>query len=100
MIAARKDSCPGCGPAVLDVSEAGIARVCGAGAGVCQASVERVTLCYPQPAAAASVSPPTPPDPLGIERLVDTSLTAARYAANVRLPAPPPPPCVMAPETG
>ena len=31
-----QDTCPGCGPNHLDLSEAGIANVCGAGADICE----------------------------------------------------------------
>ena len=45
-LAVRQDSCPGCSPYVLDLSEAGIGQVCGAGTEVCKATVNAVTLCY------------------------------------------------------
>lgn len=37
---ARTDSCPGCGPNLLDLSEAGHARVCGAVGNNCQVTIE------------------------------------------------------------
>ena len=56
-LAMRKDSCPGCSPYVLDLSEAGIGEVCGAGTDVCQATVNPVVLCYPQPSPDTAAEP-------------------------------------------
>jgi hypothetical protein len=36
----RQDSCPGCDGSVIDLSEAGIATVCGAGTDVCRVTIE------------------------------------------------------------
>lgn len=36
----RQDACPGCGVNHLDLSEAGIAQVCGKGAGTCAVTIE------------------------------------------------------------
>lgn len=38
----RQDGCPGCGPGHLDLSEAGIARVCGPGSGYCRVTIQTV----------------------------------------------------------
>jgi hypothetical protein len=40
VLAVRQDGCPGCGPGVFDLSEAGLARVCGPGSGVCRALLQ------------------------------------------------------------
>jgi len=42
IIGMRRDACPGCGPNHLDLSESGIAAVCGAGAGRCRVQIEVV----------------------------------------------------------
>jgi hypothetical protein len=55
IVGVRQDSCPGCGPYVLDLSEAGINLVCGDQASVCRIGVEKVLIEYP---------PPPPPPPL------------------------------------
>jgi len=36
----RQDACPGCGPNHIDLSEAGIAVVCGEGASLCRVQVQ------------------------------------------------------------
>jgi hypothetical protein len=38
----RTDTCPGCGPTLIDLSEAGHAIVCGPGGGRCGVTVERI----------------------------------------------------------
>jgi hypothetical protein len=45
MVAARKDSCPGCRPDGFDLSEAGFKKVCGDSDGVCTATVQVLTVC-------------------------------------------------------
>ena len=45
LLAARKDSCPGCRPDGFDLSEAGFQEVCGDADGVCTASVRVLTTC-------------------------------------------------------
>jgi hypothetical protein len=45
LIAARKDSCPGCRPDGFDLSEAAFAGVCGDADGVCTASVRVLEVC-------------------------------------------------------
>jgi hypothetical protein len=49
--AERHDACPGCGPNHIDLSEAGIAIVCGDQAGVCRVELQ----------AFARQGPPPPP---------------------------------------
>ena len=39
----RVDACPGCGANQVDLSEAGIAEVCGAGTGRCSVTIEEMT---------------------------------------------------------
>ena len=56
-LAMRQDSCPGCSPYVLDLSEAGIGEVCGAGTDVCQATVNPVEICYPEPSPVTGALP-------------------------------------------
>jgi len=36
----RKDGCPGCSAYVIDLSEAGVLKVCGPGSGVCRARIQ------------------------------------------------------------
>ena len=38
----RQDSCPGCAPNQLDLSEAGIAIVCGAGESICEVTIRQL----------------------------------------------------------
>ncbi|HEX5368153.1 MAG TPA: RlpA-like double-psi beta-barrel domain-containing protein [Dehalococcoidia bacterium] len=45
VVAARKDSCPGCRPDGFDLSDAGFRQVCGDADGVCTASVKVVKVC-------------------------------------------------------
>lgn len=40
IVGVRKDGCPGCGPSHLDLSEAGIAKVCGPGADSCRVRIQ------------------------------------------------------------
>ncbi|MPZ49468.1 MAG: hypothetical protein GEU75_09260 [Dehalococcoidia bacterium] len=40
ILTVRQDSCPGCGPYHADLSEAGIARVCGEGVGLCKVELQ------------------------------------------------------------
>ena len=47
IVGVRHDACPGCGPYLVDLSEAGIALVCGAGAGTCRVQIQAVTLVEP-----------------------------------------------------
>jgi hypothetical protein len=71
-VVSRQDGCPGCGAYVLDLSEAGIARVCGPGAGVCRATVQAVAFCpparetHPGPAPASLLWPETSPVDLAL----------------------------------
>ena len=44
IVGVRQDSCPGCSFGVLDLSEAGIEIVCGAGAGQCKTIAQAVTV--------------------------------------------------------
>jgi hypothetical protein len=44
IVGQRQDTCPGCGPFVIDLSEAGIAAVCGDGAGRCEATFQSAVL--------------------------------------------------------
>jgi hypothetical protein len=44
IVGVRHDSCPGCGPYVIDLSEAGIEIVCGyAGASSCPVRIQRIS---------------------------------------------------------
>jgi hypothetical protein len=40
LFASRQDSCPGCGPGHVDLSEAGIGIACGPGADVCDVRIQ------------------------------------------------------------
>lgn len=40
IVAMRKDGCPGCGPSTIDLSEAGLLKVCGPGTGACRARIQ------------------------------------------------------------
>jgi len=40
IVGLRQDGCPGCGVNHLDLSESGIAIVCGPGAGRCRVEIE------------------------------------------------------------
>lgn len=44
LIGVRQDACPGCGPGHLDLSEAGITRVCGYGSGYCRVTIQTVVM--------------------------------------------------------
>lgn len=47
IVGTRQDSCPGCADYHLDLSEAGIAAVCGEGAGRCDVQFQVLTLEQP-----------------------------------------------------
>jgi hypothetical protein len=49
----RQDACPGCGPGHLDLSEAGIVRVCGPAGGYCRVSIHTIVGYEPAPPAVA-----------------------------------------------
>ena len=63
LTAARKDSCPGCRPDGLDLSEAGFKQVCGDADGVCTASVKVVKVCEARHFSAQKPDEPPAPGP-------------------------------------
>lgn len=42
LVTPRTDSCPGCAPSTIDLSEAGLQRVCGSASGVCSVTIRRI----------------------------------------------------------
>jgi hypothetical protein len=63
IIGYRQDTCPGCGAAHIDLSEAGIARTCGEGSHGCYVTFDAVVLEYPPPPEPLPPPPPSPPEP-------------------------------------
>jgi hypothetical protein len=60
IVAVRQDSCPGCGPYLIDLSEAGIAMVCGEGTSTCDVQIQELQLYYPPPIEPPPLEPPAP----------------------------------------
>jgi hypothetical protein len=89
----RKDTCPGCVPNGFDLSEAGIALVCGDGAPVCWASVTKLAPCE-------NVAPVLPPEASASEPPDEATQLSYLLTPELHLaPAPtaPAPPCAPPP---
>jgi len=91
----RKDTCPGCLPNGFDLSEAGIALVCGNGEPVCWASVTKLAPCETIASPANSEhAPPQPPDEatqLSYRLTPELHLTPTPAPTDPSSPCAPPP---------
>ena len=94
----RKDTCPGCLPNGFDLSEAGIALVCGHGQPVCWASVTKLASCeqvtQPPPSESPPVEAPDEATQLAYLLTPELHLTPTPAPAAATEPTPPcaPPP--------
>ena len=48
VVVERQDACPGCGPNVLDLSEAGNELICGAPPHTCRVTMQKVEFVSPR----------------------------------------------------